>query len=425
MDFDDTPEGARFRDEVRTFLRQHSKPRAHGATASAFQSETGTPAEVASARAWQRVKFEAGYAAITWPKEFGGRDGRAIQQVIYHQEESKFDVPSSAIFFITLGICVPALLAYAKQEQKAYYTLRAMRGEHIWCQLFSEPNAGSDLAGLHMRAQRQGDDWLITGQKIWTSGAHYADFGVLLARSDPTVAKHKGLCCFFLDMKSPGIEIRPIKQMDGGMNFNEVYFTDVKIPDSQRLGEVGHGWEVALTTLMNERLSLGTNTDTNNGTEAFLELARSVELESGPALGNQTVRERIADWYLKSEGVRLTGYRTLTALSRGQVPGPESSISKAVMGPAGQEMMAFAMDLQEMGGVIRDPRYSPMGARWQEYWLFAPCLRVAGGTDEILRNVIAERVLGMPGDVRVDKDRPFKHLAGGRQQPPAQGQDLS
>jgi alkylation response protein AidB-like acyl-CoA dehydrogenase len=414
MDFDDTQDEAQFRASVRQFLSQHGKPKRFGAGEGAPEPMPHEGEALLAARRWQRTKYEAGYSAITWSKEVGGAGGTAMQQVIYDQEEAKFDVPSGLTFRVTLGMCIPAMLAYATEEQKAYYAPRALRGEHIWCQLFSEPAAGSDIAGVRTRAERRGDKWVINGQKIWTSGAHYSDYGVLVARSDPSVPKHKGLTYFFLDMRSPGVTMRPIKQITGDAHFNEVYFTDVEIPDSQRLGTVGRGWEVVLTTLMNERSMFSSMFEPHIGPKALLSLANSVEFESRPASLDQSVRERIANWYLKTEGVRLTSFRTMTSLSRGEQPGPESSIAKAVTGPAGQEIGLFALDLQEMGGIIREPKLAAAAGRWQEWWLFSPSRRVAGGTDEIMRNIIAERVLGLPADIRVDKDIPFNKLPSGR-----------
>ncbi|HAD25068.1 MAG TPA: acyl-CoA dehydrogenase, partial [Alphaproteobacteria bacterium] len=235
---------------------------------------------------------------------------------------------------------------------------------------------------------------------------------ILVTRSDPGVAKHKGLTFFYLDMKSPGVEIKPIRQISGASNFNEVYFTDVRIPDSQRLGAPGQGWQVSLTTLMNERAAIG-GADAGLGIRELIELARSIELPDGPAIKNAAVREKIADWHIQAEGLKYTGFRSITALSKGQTPGPENSITKAVSAARGQDLAAFAMELMEMGGILRDDALVPYAAGFQEQWISSPASRIAGGTDEILRNIIAERVLGLPGEIRVDKDIPFNELPTG------------
>ena len=307
---------------------------------------------------------------------------------------------------------MPPLFAYATEEQKRRYPPKALRGDEIWCQLFSEPAAGSDLAGLRTRAVKDGNDWVINGQKIWTSGAHRADWGVVVTRSDPNAPKHKGLTYFFLDMRSPGIEIRRIKQISGASNFNEVYFTDVRIPDSQRLGAGGAGWGVAITTLMNERLTSG-ETRGPDWDELF-GIVKGLDLEDGPALENAAVREKLADWYVRRQGVRWTRFRGMTALSRGETPGPENSIGKLVLAAQAQDIAAFAMDLLDMGGAVSDPELAPLKAAFQESVLATPGSRIAAGTDEILKNIIAERVLGLPADVRVDKDQAFKDLPTGK-----------
>ena len=414
MDFNDTPEEAKFRHEVRSWLEANAKPK----TAAGFSSENpryqrNETEALKVAKAWQAKKAAKGYARITWPKEIGGMGGTPMQQVVYNQEEGKFDVPSG-FFEIGLGMCIPTGTHYAAKEVAAKFVKPALFGEEIWCQLFSEPSAGSDVAGLRTKAERDGDDWVINGQKIWTSGAHYSDYGILLTRTDPNVQKHSGLTMFYLSMKTPGVEVRPIKQMSGGANFNEVFFTNVRIPDAQRLGNVGEGWKVALTTLMHERLAVGGGQGGSGAdVKELLALARETELEDGPAIRNASVRERIAEWYVRGQGLKYTTYRTLTALSKGQVPGPEASIAKVVVAPRMQDLASFAMELEDMGGVMTGEESAMHGA-FQQTYMWAPGLRIAGGTDEILKNIIAERVLGLPGDMRVDKDVPFNKLPTGR-----------
>ncbi|HLY06516.1 MAG TPA: acyl-CoA dehydrogenase family protein [Rhizomicrobium sp.] len=409
MDFDDTPQEAAFRAEVHAWLAANAPP---GRRQRGDEARLGPgQSNLEEARAWQAKKAAKGYARITWPKELGGLGGTAIQQVIYNQEEAKFDVPSTYAFSIGLGMCIPTLMAYGSKEMVARYVAPALRGDEIWCQLFSEPAAGSDVAGLRMRALRDGEQWVVNGQKIWTSGAHYSDYGLLLARTDFDAPKHKGLTMFFLSMQSPGVEARPIRQATGGATFNEVFFTDVRIPDSQRLGDVGQGWTVALTTLMHERLAVGGGQGGNIDVKELLSLARHLELEDGPALRNAHVRERIADWYVRSAGLKYTTYRTMTALSRGEQPGPEASIAKVVVASKLQELCAFATELESEAGALKGDDAPAHGA-FQLGWMSAPGFRIAGGTDEILRNIIAERVLGLPPDIRVDKDVPFNKMPG-------------
>ena len=410
MDFEDTPQEASFRAGARAFLDRNAARRAPGAGVL-YRAGSDDPEFRRRAKQWQARKADAGFAGITWPKEWGGRGGTAIEQVIYDQEEARYAVPRG-IFEIGLGMCIPTLCTWGTQAQRDRYARKALRGEEIWCQLFSEPAAGSDLAGLRTRAERDGEDWVVNGQKIWTSGAQFCDYGVLVARTDFSAPKHKGLTYYFVDMKSPGIEIRPIRQISGASHFNEVFFADVRIPDSQRLGAVGEGWKVSLTTLMNERYTIGGRA--NVDVEDVFELARKVELEDGPALQNGAVRDKLADWYVMSQGLKYSHFRTMTALSRGQTPGPESSIGKLVTAAKLQSMASFAMDLMEQGGIVTDPSLAPMTAMFQQTLMTSPSSRIAGGSDEIMRNIIAERVLGLPPDVRVDKELPFNKLPTGK-----------
>jgi alkylation response protein AidB-like acyl-CoA dehydrogenase len=331
--------------------------------------------------------------------------------VIYNQEEDDFVVPRG-LYEIGPGMCIPTMMTYATPEQLDRYVQPALRGEEVWCQLFSEPAGGSDLAALRTKAERDGDDWIINGQKIWTSGAHLSDFGIIVVRTDPNVPKHEGLTFFFLDMKSPGIEIRPIHQMSGARHFNEVFFTDVRVPDSQRLGAVGEGWRVSLTTLMNERLAVG---DVQRPeVDDLVELARTVRIDGKPAIQNAAVRERIAEWQARSQGLKFTRFRTMTALSKGETPGPENSIHKLVNASKLQDIASYGLDLMGAGGLVMDEDLAEAYAMFQSALLSSPSSRIAGGSDEILRNIIAERVLGLPPDIRADKGKPFNQVPTGR-----------
>ncbi|CAG2159324.1 acyl-CoA dehydrogenase family protein [Cupriavidus numazuensis] len=406
MDFNDTPAEAAFRAEARRFLEANA-PRRRNDVAQSRQRYAEDANGLVRAKDWQRRKAEAGFAAITWDKRWGGRGGTAMEQVIYNEEEAQFDV-NATVFGIGLGMCIPTMMAYATPAQLDRHVAPALRGEEIWCQLFSEPSAGSDLAGLRTRAERDRDDWVVNGQKIWTSGAHHSDYGLLLTRTDPSAPKHAGITAFFVDMKSPGVEVRRIRQISGTSHFCEVFFTDVRIPDAQRLGEINGGWKVALTTLMTERLAVGEAPRPN--IDDMLSLVRQSDVDGVPALDHAAVRDRLASWYVKSQGVKYTRMRTMTRLSRGQAPGPEASVCKVVSIGLLQEMADFGMDLAGQAGAVMDGDLAPMQGWFQTAMLYAPGSRVAGGTDEILRNIIAERVLGLPGDVRVDKDVPFNQV---------------
>ena len=403
MDFADTTEEAGFRQEARSFLEQH---------APALAGRTGTEESesdfLARAKAWQKLKQENGWACLNWPKAFGGRGATPMEMIIWNQEEARYNVPTQP-FAIGLGMCGPVVMGFAGDEQRAAYLPKMASGEDIWCQLFSEPAGGSDVANLRTRAVQDGDEWVINGQKIWTSGAQYCDYGILLTRTDPSVPKHQGLTMFIVNMKAPGVEIRPIKQASGKSGFNEVYFTDVRIKDDHRLGAVGDGWKVSIVTLMNERLAVGSASGPD--AKEMLALAQSLEVDDRPALENKAVRDRIATWHCEQTGLHFTKLRVQSAMSRGETPGPENSITKIVSANKLQGIGSYGMDLMDMGGILVDQ--DGQDDSFYGAWLSAPGLRIAGGTDEILRNIIAERVLGLPGDVRVDKSIPFTEVPQG------------
>jgi len=405
MDFKDTPEEAEFRAQVKAWLAKNA-PKFAQSGANVRREEDDSPENIKVAKEWQALKAEAGYAFIQWPQEYGGR-GSAMQSVIYTQEEAKFPVPRN--YFIIGAFAGPTLMAWATEEQKARYLPPMLRGEEVWCQLFSEPGAGSDLAGIRTRCELEGDTWVVNGQKVWTTVAYMADWAIMVARHDPTLPKHMGLTYFFFDMKSPGVEVTRIKQVSGGSDFCEVFLNDVRIPDSQRLGRMGDGWSVCLTTLMNERFNAGDayRPDANE----LLGLAQRLNIGGKPAIENSAIRERIAEWHIQSAGAKFTKFRTLTALSRGQTPGPEASILKLVNASKLQDIGAYGMDQLGMAGILADA--DDDDAQFLLAYLAAPGARIAGGTDEILRNIIAERVLALPGDIRVDKELPFNKLASG------------
>ena len=401
MDFNDTTEQANFRKQCRSWLEENAKYKSGNSKPNDFANKDA----LKEAKSWQKKKYDAGWAMLHWPKEYGGIGASAIERIIWGNEESKFDVPKG-IFEIGLGMCGPVMMEYATDEQKERYLPPMAEGKEIWCQLFSEPSAGSDVAGLRSKAVQDGDKWIINGQKVWTSGAHFSDFGILVVRHDPSVEKHKGMTFFFVAMKSPGIEIKPIKQITGSSSFNEVYFNDVEIPDSQRLGAIGDGWKVAITTLMNERLAVG---DANGAdVEDAFKWAKKQDDNGEPLLNNRAVRESIADWYCEASGLKNTKLRTMSALSKGQTPGPEASITKIVSAGKLQDIGNFGIDSLDMAGMLKTEDLDIKS--FHNAWLGAPGLRIAGGTDEILKNVIAERVLGLPQDPRADKGVAFKDI---------------
>jgi acyl-CoA dehydrogenase len=411
MNFEDTPQEAEFRAKARAFLSKHLEPLDPDETAPNMLGEREDKEAIHWAKRWQATKFDAGWAVLTWPKEYGGQGLGRLENVIFNQEEGRFKTPP-AIYGIGHGMLGPTLMTHGTQEQKERYIQEMARGQVVWCQLFSEPAAGSDLAGLRSSAVRDGDGWVLNGQKIWSTGAQYCDWGMIVVRTDPNVPKHDGLTYFIVDMKAKGVEVRPIKQINGGSGFNEVFFTDVRVSDSQRLGGIGEGWKVSITTLMNERVSIGAGTSGSRIRDIF-RLARDCRRNGKPAIEDGAVRQKLADAFITSKGLQYTSYRILSALSRGATPGPEGSISKAVGAPFGQQLSAFALELQgAMGGLV-DPAVTPQEALWQESYLGAPGLRIAGGTDEVLRNIIAERVLGLPSEMRMDKGMPFRDVPTG------------
>jgi alkylation response protein AidB-like acyl-CoA dehydrogenase len=398
MDFNDTPEEAAFRAQVRGWLETNA------AKYRDMPVAEDRADFVARSKEWQKAKHGAGYVGITWPKAMGGQGLTPMHSIIFNQEEGKTAAPTG-LYSIGLGMCIPTVFTHGNPEVIQRFVPKALEGDEVWCQLFSEPAAGSDLAGIRTKAVREGDDWVINGQKVWTTNAHLSDYGIVVCRTDPSKPKHKGLTVFIVDMHAPGVEARPLKQMSGGSDFNEVFFTGVRVPDNWRLGAEGDGWKVALTTLMHERLAVGGKPKGSPGYETLIRLANDIETEVGPAIAQTHVRNRIAEVFVADEGVKLTQMRALSALSKGQMPGAEQSIAKVVIAKNMQDMAAFALDMAEAAGFAAEGNEDLQ--RLQGSYLWSAGLRIAGGTDEILKNIIAERVLGLPGDLRPPKDTPF------------------
>ncbi len=306
----------------------------------------------------------------------------------------------------------PTILAHASDTAKERYLRALYRGEIVACQLFSEPGAGSDLASLQTRAERDGDEWLITGQKVWTSGAQYSDIGEIIARTDADQPKHKGLTGFIVDMRAPGVEVRPLRQMTGGASFNEVFFTDVRVHDDHRLGDVNHGWAVALTTLMNERAAIGAG-GSGAGSASGL-LTRAIEMARAMGVsGDPLVRQRLADLIVRTRVAQYTNQRAMDRIRAGQTPGPELSIAKL----AGTQL---SMRMADFVSAVLGPKLAADSGEWGTYaWsqlvVGTPGMRIAGGSDEVMRNIVGERVLGLPKDPGIDTTSPFRDLKVGTQ----------
>jgi alkylation response protein AidB-like acyl-CoA dehydrogenase len=391
-----------YRTAAKAWLNDHA-PKFAGAARRGL----APAADLALGRAWQALKLEAGYGAITFPKIYGGADGSVIEKLVFAEEEVRYDVPR--YFSVSLGMPIPMLLRYGSEADKDRLVSRALRGDDIWCQLFSEPAAGSDLAALRLLAVRDGEGWQLRGQKLWTSWAQHASWGIILARTDSTVPKHRGLTLFFVDMRSPGIDVHTVRSISGHSAINEVFFNDVHVPDAQRLGPVGDGFRLAIETLMIERYAVSDVSGFGPGLADFIAFAK--RQGGGAALLDAAVRQAIADTYIADAGLGSIHERALEAIAQGQEPGPEGSIRKLLIGRKRQRLSALAMDIMGPAGVYYDPADQTTES-FQASWLEAPGVRIAGGTDEILRNTIAERILGLPQDVRSDKDIPFNALPG-------------
>lgn len=412
-----------FRDEVTEFLEANAERKPEETAfvwgegddqVALFEEvdEEVEQAQIAAAKAWRAKRFDAGLGWITGPAEFGGRGLPGAYDRLYSSLEGKYRVPNMSFFGIGLGMVAPTILAHATDEVKDE-TLKGMyRGDLIGCQLFSEPGAGSDLASLQMRAERDGDDWILTGQKVWTSGAHYSDLGEVICRTDADLPKHKGLTGFVVDMQAPGVEVRPLRQMTGGASFNEVFFTEVRVPDSHRLGDVNQGWTVALTTLMNERASIGAGS--GGGGMGLASATRLIEMLRHFGLADDpTYRDGLARLYTDFQVAKLTNQRAMDKIKAGGMPGPEMSIAKMSLT---HNLWSTAQYVSRVLG----PRITANTGEWGTFsWAQFVCgisgMRIAGGTDEVLRNIVGERVLGLPKDPGIDSRTPFKDLKVGTQ----------
>lgn len=394
-----------YRRDVIEFLENHRITFGHLARKGLSEAE-----DLALGRRWQETKFEAGYVGIAWPKEWGGQGLTVLEKLVFEEEEMKRGFPIT-YFAISLGMPVPMIMRYGSGDWMRERVLRAMRGEEIWCQLFSEPSGGSDLAGLRMKAVRDGDDWILSGQKLWTSWAQYSDYGVIVTRTDPAVAKHKGLTYFWVDMRAPGVAVRPIKLTSGSEHVNEVFFDEVRVSDSQRMGEIGGGFGVAMETLFIERYQALDSSGFGPDLGRFVEHVGKLKLEGHTALSDGRVRQQIARAYAQRSALESIGTRAIKTLAAGQTPGPEGSLNKLVSVRSRQRLSELAIDLMGVCGVRRDNAgHGSVRTDWVESWLDAPTGRIAGGADEMLLNTIAEKILGLPQDYRPDKGIPFNEI---------------
>jgi alkylation response protein AidB-like acyl-CoA dehydrogenase len=360
---------------------------------------------LAANRAWQQAKDDAGYASLGWPEEWGGAGLPAEYSRAFAEEEAAFVTPpATELFSVTVGLVAPTVATFGTAEQRRRFLRPLRRAKLLACQLFSEPGAGSDLAGLSCRAERDGDEWVVNGQKVWTSGAPHAAYGELIARTDPGVPKHKGLTAFLVPLDAPGVEIRPIRQMTGGASFSEVFFTDVRLGDDLRLGAVGDGWRVALTTLGFERSHSGSSRRRPGGTFEQLAAAARHFGRNDEAV----IRQGLADVYIGEALLRLNAGRVAAAARAGHAPGPEGSIGKLAWTEHMRRMTEVATEV--LGARLAADTGQWGAYAWAEHVLGAPGYRIAGGSDEIQRTIIAERVLGLPAEPRVDKDVPFRDL---------------
>jgi acyl-CoA dehydrogenase len=410
-----------FTDEVRAFLDANAERRdevtreepaewGEGSDDVSLFEEIDRAAEredLQRAQAWRAKRYDAGLGWITGPREYGGRQLTQAHDRAYAAEELKYRTPPQGFFGIGLGMVAPTIKDHAGPEVKADLLPKMYRGDLVGCQMFSEPGAGSDLAGLQTRAERDGDEWIINGQKVWTSGAHYSDIGEIICRTDPDQPKHQGLTGFVIDMKAPGVEVRPLRQMTGGANFNEVFFTDVRVPDTHRLGDVNKGWTVALTTLMNERASIGAGSGGGGlGLASVTRLAQLVD-HFGVA-DDPIVRQRLMDVYVNFQVAKYNNQRAMDKIKAGQLPGPEMSIAKLSLTRNLWRSANF------VAGVL-GPRITAETGEWGTFsWSKLLCgvpgMKVAGGTDEVMKNIIGERVLGLPKDPGIDTTSPFREM---------------
>ncbi len=394
MDFDDTPDEAAFRAEARAWLAANAIPKGAPGdfSAGAFSGDIEPDEYVKRCRWWQGQLYEGGWAGIAWPKEFGGRGGRPIEEAIFAEEQGRYGV-STGVFAVAHGMVAPTLMQHGTPDQQRRYLGPMLRGEELWCQLFSEPEAGSDLASLKTRAVRDGDEFVVDGQKVWNSYAHCSEWGILVARTNPDAPKNRGITYFVVDMSTPGIDVRPLRQMNGEAHFNEVFLSGVRIPAANVVGDVDDGWKVAVTTLSNERVAISGGSGVSDP-ERLLRLAR----ENGRA-NDPLFRQEFARAWSRNEIIRYLRLRTRTAMSQGRRAGPEGSVMKLAYARYVKHLSKLAIDTAGPAGMLAYPDAVADGVFLQKF-INSVQSSIGGGTDEIQRNIVSERVLGLPREPR-------------------------
>jgi acyl-CoA dehydrogenase len=405
VDFEDTPDEAAFRAEARAFLEAHAEPKRGDDRDWSRKVFSLDPEEEEQFKKrcieWQRTLFDNGWAGITWPKEYGGRGDTTAHSIIFGQEAGQFDVTTGWIG-AAQALVGPAILRHGTDEQKARYVPPLLRGDELWCQLFSEPGAGSDLASLSTKAMRDGDEWVVNGQKVWTSSAQFADHGILVARTDPDAPKHKGLTFFIVDMKTDGVDIRPLVQATGSAEFNAVFLTDVRIPADHVVGEVHGGWAVTRTVLGSEA-GMISGAGQSSTFAGVLDLARKMGRTDEPV-----IRQELADVYMREHILKFMGWRMQTAILHHNVKPPDPSVLKNFFTALLAKRVDLAIELEGAHGMLLAD--APAEGFWQLQHMAQFKSRIGGGTNEVHRNMIGERALGLPAEPRTDKDVPFREL---------------
>ena len=395
MDFTFTPQQEAFRQKFRSWLKAHVPP---AATPLHHLQPQASAADLDFLKTWQRKVYEGGWAGVSWPKEYGGRGASLVERMIFDEEMAAHKAPA-LLNVLGLEIVGPTLIVHANEIQKKSHLAKILSGEEIWSQGYSEPNSGSDLASLQTRAIKHGDYFLVTGQKVWTSLAFYADWCLLLVRTNPDTPKHQGLSCLLVDMKSPGITIRPLRTITGDSEFNEVFFEEVRVPKENLLGEKDQGWRIIITSLMFERQGLGFyfTFSQKRHYEDLVATARQQKRYGEPVCTDPLIRQKLAQAHIETELLKLNNYRALTGLLRGNPPGPEGSVAKLLWAETNQRLQELAVDMQGPAGQLYEgEKRATDNGYWQYGLLRARANSIEGGTSEIQRNIIAERVLGLP-----------------------------